>query len=370
MGKLKERAKLVMTGGHAATTAAGVVEEIISERRDWELFWIGSKKAIEGKDVLTLEYELLPKLGVKFLPINTGRLQRKFTWYTIPSLLKVPIGFFQALGYLLKIKPHLILSFGGYASTPVVISAKILRIPIIIHEQTAAAGRASIFTAKLADKIAVSRLESIRYFPKEKCVLTGNPVLSEITKVNFKSSVGSPPVVFITGGSRGSQSINDVVGIALPKLLSLYKIIHQTGSLDYKRFSEIKNQIPLSLSRNYEVFARVTPWQIAKIYDKADIIVSRAGANTVSEIMVIKRPGVLIPLPISYLDEQTKNAEIAEGWGIAKIISQKELTPELLQKVIAEAATNFSKIANNVKDKTSPDSKASEKLVGILSYYL
>ena len=180
------KVKVVMTGGHAATTAIAVVEEIKAKRLDWGLTWIGVKKAIEGKTVQTLESEALPKLGVKFITIITGRAQRRFTIHTIPSLLKIPAGFVQSFYHLVKIKPNVVVSFGGFASIPVVVDAKILGIPIIIHEQTSVIGRANGFSSQIADKIALARSESLKYFPKEKSVVIGNPVMKEITKIKPK----------------------------------------------------------------------------------------------------------------------------------------------------------------------------------------
>lgn len=117
----KEKArKIVLTGGHAATTAVATVEEILRRRENWGLYWLGAKNAIEGKDVPTLDVEIFPKLSVSFNPIYAGRIQRKFSIWTIPSLLKIPVGFIQSLFLLKKIKPDLILSFGGFVSFPVV----------------------------------------------------------------------------------------------------------------------------------------------------------------------------------------------------------------------------------------------------------
>lgn len=360
----------MLTGGHAATTAVAVVEEIKSQGKDWKLYWIGVKNAIEGKKVVTLESEVLPRLGVKFLPLTTGRLQRRFTVYTIPSYLKIPIGFFQSLYYLVKIKPRAVLSFGGFASFPVVFNAKLLGIPVIVHEQTSAAGRANIASSRFATKIALARGESRKYFKGVDCVITGNPVMKEIKSVKQKNNLKETPVIYITGGSRGSQSINNAVVVILKKLLTKYKVIHQTGGLDYLKFSEIKQKLPQALRNNYEVFVRVNPLEISKIYSRASIIVSRAGANTVSEIMFIKRPAILIPLPISYLDEQTENAKIAKKWGIANIIPQDKLTPEKLLSSVEALIQELPKIARQMKGKVSPDFNASKRLVNLLGNYM
>jgi len=363
------KVKVVMTGGHAATTAIAVVEEIKAKRLDWGLTWIGVKKAIEGKTVQTLESEALPKLGVKFITIITGRALRRFTIHTIPSLLKIPAGFVQSFYHLVKIKPNVVVSFGGFASIPVVVDAKILGIPIIIHEQTSVIGRANGFSSQIADKIALARSESLKYFPRMKSVVIGNPVMKEITKIKPKLKLGNPPTIFITGGSRGSQTINENVEKILRTLLSKYKVIHQTGGLDYLKFSNIKQQLPMALKNNYEVFVRVSPIEISEVFKRSDIVVARAGANTVSELMIIKRPVILIPLSISFMDEQTKNAEIAKTFGIAKIIRQAELTPEVLLKNIDESIRDYSKIVEKVKSKDSPDIGASARLLALIGEY-
>ena len=365
-----ESEKVVLTGGHAATTAVALVEEIKSQNLNWKLYWIGVRNAIEGKKVVTLESEVLPRLGVKFLPIKTGRFQRNFTLWTIPSILKIPIGFVQSFYHLFNIKPALVFSFGGFAAFPVVISAKILGIPVIIHEQTSECGRSNRLAAKFATKIALSRKTSIKYFPASKCIITGNPVMKEISSVRPKTKVGDPATIFITGGSRGSQSINKVVGEILRKLLGKYKVIHQTGGLDYRKFSEIKQMLPQALRDNYEVFVRINPLEVSEIYRKADVVVSRAGANTVSEIMMVKRPAILIPLPISYLNEQAANATVAKNFGIAKIILQKDLTPETLLENIENIVTNYRSMMEKVKLKESPDKEASKKLLGLIKSYV
>lgn len=361
--------RLVLTGGHAATTAVAVVEEIRSQKKDWKLYWVGVKNAIEGKKIVTLESEVLPRLGVKFLPLTTGRFQRRFTFWTIPSILKIPIGFVQSFYYLLKIKPKAVLSFGGFASFPVVFSAKLLNVPVIIHEQTSAAGRANLLSARYASLITLARTESVKYFKRYKYLVIGNPVMKNIKKVKHQSGA-EIPVILIMGGSRGSQSINLAVENILRKLLVKYKIIHQTGGVDYLKYSQIKQRLPEALRENYEVFVRVNPLEIDKIYSQASVIVGRAGANTVSEIMIVKRPSILVPLPISYLDEQTKNAKIAQKFGIAKIIPQNKLTSARLMSEIEDAISKREDIASKVRSKKSPDFDASKKLVGLIGSFM
>jgi UDP-N-acetylglucosamine--N-acetylmuramyl-(pentapeptide) pyrophosphoryl-undecaprenol N-acetylglucosamine transferase len=125
----------------------------------------------------------------------------------------------------------------------------------------------------------------------------------------------------------------------------------------------------MALKNNYEVFVRVSPIEISEVFKRSDIVVARAGANTVSELMIIKRPVILIPLSISFMDEQTKNAEIAKTFGIAKIIRQAELTPEVLLKNIDESIRDYSKIVEKVKSKDSPDIGASARLLALIGEY-
>jgi len=357
--------RVLLTGGHAATTAIATVEELI-KRGQTHIYWVGSRKAIEGASVPTLESEALPKLGVSVYPIIAGRLQRRFTIWTIPSLFKIPLGFLHAFLILRRIRPDVILSFGGYAAFPVVVVGHFMRTPILLHEQTAAIGRANKFSAPFADKIAIARLPSAVFFPKGKISLVGNPVMSQTAKVRPKEKLGDPPVIFVTAGSRGSESINNLIKEILTKLLQDFRILHQTGSLDFERFNKLKRNLPSNLRQKYVPFATIDPNKISTFYERADIIISRAGANTVAEIMVVKRPSILIPLPFAYYDEQKKNALFAQKFGVAKVLDQKGLTPEKLLGEIYRTKKDWYKTVAKVKSKTSDDIDAAGKLVDVV----
>ncbi len=359
----KRVSRILLTGGHAATPAIAVVEEIKNRRGNIDIFWAGSKYAMPGSDSTTVEYKILPLLGAKFYPISMGKLQTKFTRYTIPLLLNIPVSFIQALFVLLKVKPDLILSFGGFSSFPVIFWAYIFRIPIILHEQTAAAGRASIASARFAEKIAIARLESQSYFPKDKLVLTGNPVMSQVLSVTPKSKIGMPPTLLVMGGSRGSQFINEELGKIVESLQKDYKIIHIMGETNGR------SALPSETSR-YKVLSFVDPREMAKYYRQSDIIISRAGANSVSEIMYICRPAILIPLPRTYASEQVKNAEFAEKFGIAKVMREPEVNPESLIREINKMKETWQKRVDVVRKKTNPDVRSAGKLVDILESYL
>lgn len=361
----QDKINIILTGGHAATTAIAVIEELIRRgaKDRWSIYWVGARGAVEGKSMPTLESEILPKMGVTFAPIVAGRVQRRFSFYTIPSLLKIPFGFIHALFLILKIKPKLILSFGGFAAFPMVVIGRILGVPVILHEQTIAAGRVNRASALFAKKILLSRKESENFFPKGKTILTGNPIMSQIAEIAPKRTLSEPPVIFVAGGSRGSQTINAVIGEILPKVLLRANVIHQTGHLDFNKFSELKAKLPSEINKRYSVYDRVDPMQIDNLYREADMVVARAGANTVGEIIATKRPAILIPIPWTYMDEQTKNAEFAAGFGIARVLKEENLNAESLLKAIKETLKDWQKITTAVSGKDSPDKLASQKVV-------
>ncbi len=326
--------KVLLTGGHAATTAISVIEELIRRygKEGVDISWIGARFPIEGKEVGRLELKIFPDFGVK------------------SYLLRLPIGFIRAVYFILKIKPEVTLSFGGFAAFPVVFASWVFGIPVLIHEQTASLGLANKLSSVFAKEILLSRV-------------VGNPVMTQITEVEMKEKLGSPPVIFVMGGSRGSERINDALFSVLPKLLEKYHVIHITGEFDFKRFEGIKN-------KNYRCFPFVSPMEIDNLYRESDIVVSRSGANTVAELMIVKRPAILIPIPWSHLNEQEGNAKLAQDFGLARILKQDDLTSSRLLAEIEQIIKDWEKIISSVKSKHSSDVSASSKVVNVLAKYL
>jgi len=367
--KRKSGNKILLTGGHAATTAISVVEELMRRRSNLifgDIYWVGAKSAFEGKSVPTLESQAFPNLGVESHHIVAGKIRRGFSLLTVLSILKIPVGFIHALLILGKIKPDLVLSFGGFAALPVVVGAKLMSIPVVIHEQTMATGRANKASACFADKILLAHESSSLHYPKSKTEVVGNPVMTQIAELGPKKSMDTPPTIYVTGGSRGAQTINELIEPNIKSLLRDYLIIHQTGEVDYQKFVRIKNALTGGLSDRYEVYSTINPMQLDNVYRQADIIVSRAGANTVSELMIIKRPAILIPIPWSNFNEQLKNAMRAKDYGVASVLEESRATSEALFRLISKTRDNWSNIVSNIKDKKTPDIGASGKIVDIL----
>lgn len=344
---MSKKFEVMVAGGHAATTTLATIIEL-QKHDEIRISWVGSKYAIEGSHAFSLEYTLSRKLNnIKFYPIYAGRLQKKFTKHTVRSILKVPMGFVHAFGIIITEKPDVVLSFGGFAGFPIVFWAWIFQVPILIHEQTAAIGRANKISSYIARQIAISRKSTINYINPRKAVLTGNPILPNILKIKPRKSMSRRRVVYITGGSRGSRWINDAVGEILPELLKSYTVYHQVGSLDIKQFEERRKKLSKEFRAKYEVFESVSPFEVHKMYEKADIVISRAGANSIAEIILTQRPAIVVPIPWSSFDEQAMNAAMAQEIGICRVVHQGELDGKRLLIEIETVARNWKKMVKN-----------------------
>lgn len=332
--------KIFVTGGHF-TPALAVIEQLTKERK-WQIFFVGRKTTLEDDSAVSLEYQVLSKIGnVQFLPITTGRLQRQFfvnTFQSVRAAAKVVIGMVQGFYFVWRYQPEIILSFGGYIAFPIVLAGFFFRIPIITHEQTVTSGLANRLIAHLADKVLVSWPESLSKFPPGKVVLTGNPLRREILAAGRNRKVINPreklPLVYVTGGNQGSHVINSAVLEVLPKLLSRFRLIHQTGDSqifkDFDKAAEVASKLPPPNKKRYTVKKFLDVSLVAKTMASCDFVVSRPGANIITELLFFNRPAILIPIPKTGGQEQQKNAQFLAGQGLAKILNQKDLTGERL----------------------------------------
>ncbi len=335
--------KVVITGGHL-TPALAVIEEL-EKKKDWLIYFFGRRYASEAGKTISMEMSLLKEKELTFIPLTTGKIQRYWNRYTLIFYLKIPIGFFQALFYLLKIRPNIILSFGGYVSVPVVFCAWLLRIPAINHEQTASYGLASKFNSLFVKKVAVSWSSSKEHFPKEKVVLTGNPVREKTLQFNkevwqildFDKNL---PLIFVTGGNQGSHIINQIVGEIINQLVKDFNVFHQAGHLntkdDFEKLEKIRKELPSHLKRRYHCKKYLDDREMGTLLNKADLVVSRSGANIITELAALGKPSLLIPIPWTYADEQNKNAELLVKAGTAKILPQSQLTPKKLLFILRQ----------------------------------
>src|SRR3989344_2040048 len=323
--------KIVIVGGHLSPALA-VIDAL---PKDAEILVIGRKYTFEGDRVESLEYKTIKALNITYKDITSGRLQRRWTRHTIPSLFKIPYGFIHSIFILKNFKPDVVLSFGGYLSLPIDLSAFILGIPVVIHEQTLEAGLANKIVSHFASKICISWDSSRKFFPRHKTVITGNPIrkfripsnsafrkISEF-RVENKDNL---PIIYITGGSSGSHYINTLVEGCIKELLEKFIVIHQTGDAqeykDHERLNNLRGSISFELQERYFLMKFVLPQEVGPILEKADLVIGRSGMNTVTELIYFGKPSLLIPLPYSQNNEQLKNAKFLKDRGLAEILLQ------------------------------------------------
>ncbi len=318
--------KVLITGAHF-TPAAAVIGELKKYPEVKQIIYVGRKTTMEGDRSKSPESQILPGMGVRFIPIITGRLQRSFTIYTIPSLSKIPMGILMALYIILAQKPDVILSFGGYVAVPVVFAGWLFSIPIIIHEQGIVSGLANRISAFFADKIAVS-FPGANNFDQSKTIVTGNPLRKDILdkgRVNHAKEE-KLPVVLIMGGNQGSHVINLAVEEILNKLLQIANVTHVTGDNKFGDYERLSN---LGKSERFKERYLVKKWigeDYGEVLSKVDLVICRGGANTLTEVAYMGKPALVIPIPYLYKNEQTENAEYFKDLGLVRILPQSRLS--------------------------------------------
>jgi len=355
--------KIVLIGGHFSPAIS-----LIEQFKEEEVLYIGRKHALEGDRALSLEFNTLNALGVKFAQINTGRLQRKPTRHTIPSLTKMPVGFWQSYRILRSFRPNVVVGFGGYLSVPVVFAAYLLNIPVVLHEQTLEAGFANKVLARFAKSICISWESSFSFFPTRKTVLTGNPIRKEILdEKEYTPEKNKLPLIYITGGSLGSHRINLLIEKNIAKILNSARVTHQTGDAkkfnDYERLLSLKSELSNDLRSNYQLHKFLEPHMFGKVIRNSNLVIARSGINTVCEIIYLGRPALFIPLSFAQRNEQKKNALLAKDLGIAEVFDEGKSSEEFLEMVM-NMINNLDKYKNN--NPNLIDGTAAEKLAKII----
>lgn len=361
-------------GGHFAPILA-LLEEL---PKDVKVLIVGRKYSLEGDQALSLEYITAQKHGIAFQSITTGRLQRKVTKHTFSSFFKLPVGFFQAYIIVKQFAPDIVFSSGGYVSLPVVFAASFCGIPVVLHEQTLGAGLANKIAARFASKICISWKTSQQYFPKHKTVLTGNPVRKAFfTKDSsqqtiFASIPKTRKIIYVTGGSLGSHAINVLIEGCLPQLLKQYTVIHQTGDAkefgDFDRLAYIRASFDEALQKHYIVTKFVDPQEVSVLMSHADLVVARSGMSTITELLYLGKPALLIPLPFSQKNEQRKNAAFFKETGLGDWVEQKSLTPTLLFSKIQDMVEHIATYEQHADDaRKLIDKNAVKKIIDVLT---
>jgi len=316
------------------------IEYIVKNHLKDKVVFLGRLYSKQEHKQLSQEKTEVEKLGVKFIPFNSVKLSENNFLSKIKSVPLLLLKTITTTLIITKEKPDVFVSFGGYLALPIALACWIMRIPIITHEQTRSVGVANLIISKFANKIAVSYKDSMKYFPKSRTKLTGNLIRSSILEQNktlpsWLKKKPLKPILYITGGSQGSEIINRTVAQILKPLLKNWYVIHQcgkpTGSMNYKKeLRLIRSKLSQANQANYKIIEWISREELSWIYSNAKGVISRAGANTTEEIALHKLPSVLIPLPFSHNDEQLKNAQALSDNKQAILLEQKNLTPEVL----------------------------------------
>lgn len=330
--------RIFIIGGHF--TPAKAIYEKLKDDTSLDIYFVGIKHTMLFDRALSSEYKFTKENNIKFISINTGKLYRFFSLKGILSFILIPIGFIQSFIYLIKYKPKLLIGFGSYIDVPMILVGKLLNIKSIIHTQTSIPGLATRLTSPKTEKICISFEDSKKYFDRGKTLFTGNILRKEIftsktNDFNFKNNLS---IIYVTGGNQGSHFINQLIFDCLDTLLENYNIIHQTGSNtiynDYKKSIELKDKLSDFKKQRYISQEGIWNNQIGEVFSKASLIISRAGANSVSEILYLSKRAILIPIKNSAYNEQENNAQIARKLGRVIVLDQDETTKEeLIEKI-------------------------------------
>lgn len=286
---------------------------------------------------------ILLQNGIKFKKIYSGKIRRYFSFLNVIDAVKLVPGIIKSIFGIYLYFPDAVFSKGGHESFPPVLAAKILGIPIIIHESDAIPGKANIWAGKFAKRVAVSFAGSAKYFPMDKTAVVGNPVRKEFfikevlgAKEYFRLE-SEAPVIFIFGGSQGAKNINDNLLDILPELLADYQIIHQCGKNNYE---DCRGRADLiletsSFKSRYKIFPYLESDAMRMAYGAADLVVSRAGSGSIFEIAASGLPSIIIPLTGSAQEHQRENAYAYAKSGAAVVIEERNLKPHILKSEIS-----------------------------------
>lgn len=361
------------SGGHVfplVSVANALKEKSKQTGVPLELVVLGEGKFLEKA---VLENDLSLK------PILAGKLRRYFSPLTILDIFKIPIGFLQSLWHIFWFMPDVVFAKGGYASFAGALVSKLYFIPLFIHESDSVPGLANRVLGKLAKIVFVSFDSSQKYFKTGQTVLTGNPVRKELLlgdKLVATEKFGLNPqrkTILVAGGSQGAQKINRIILDSLVLLVKDYQIIHQCGESQFqlvkieleKIIKEGEGEYADLVKANYKLFPFFDVKDMALAYAAADIIVSRAGASNLSEISLIGKPAIIIPITNSSSGHQLQNALEFSKFG-ASVIEEENLTPHIIINQIQSLLEpdRYSSVSEKLKTFAVPD--AAEKIASAL----
>lgn len=323
--------RIILTGGGTAGHVTPNIALLPRLRElQYDIHYIGSYNGIEK--------ELIAKQQIPYHGISSGKLRRYFSLKNFTDPFRVLKGFNEANHLIKTLKPDVIFSKGGFVSVPVVIAGKRNHVPVIIHESDMTPGLANRISIPSAYKVCCNFPETLKALPEDKAVLTGSPIRQELLTGDpekaraFCGFTDNKPVILVIGGSLGATAVNQAVRAILPELLKEFQVIHLCG----------KGKLDASLSNleGYVQFEYIQD-ELRHLFALSDIVISRAGANAICELLALQKPNILIPLSASASrGDQILNARSFERQGFSEVLEEETLTNELLLKSIRELYEN------------------------------
>lgn len=346
---------IVLTGGGSAGHVTVNLALIPYFReKGWNIHYVGSENGIERELVADLP-------GVTYHSISTGKLRRYFDWQNVKDPFKVAKGVWQAYRILQRLRPVVVFSKGGFVAVPVVVGAWLNRISVVIHESDLTPGLANRLSIPFAKRVCTTFPETVEYIGSKKAVHVGAVVREELFHGdaargrNFCRFVAGKPVLLIMGGSLGSQKINEAVRNNLKELTKTFQIVHLCG----------KGNVEPSLeSRNYRQFEYIKD-ELPDILAMTDIVISRAGSNSIHEFLALQKPMLLIPLSrAASRGDQIANAYSFRDRGYAHVLEEEKLSDAALLESIRQVYESREKYIANMAKEAHTD--ALQKLIGII----
>lgn len=287
---------------------------------------------------------MMAELGWPFLGIMSGKLRRYGNWSAFFANLadagRVLVGFFQAFAILRRLRPRLVFSKGGAVAVPMVVAAKLVGVPILVHESDAVMGLANKIGARFARRVLTNFSPSVFPFADRRFQQVGMPIRRALRQAAaLKAPKKARLLVLILPGSQGSIAINAYVKKTLGRLLSSADVVHLTGEKEYEQCMALKNQLPAKDQNHYKPYSFIDR-ELPLYFQMADLLITRASATTTAEAALFKKPVFLIPLPTAAGNHQVINAKILEKAGAAVVREQHQLTPELFANIVEDLLTN------------------------------
>ena len=339
--------RIILTGGGTAghvTPNIALIPRLLE--LGYDIQYIGSYQRIEK--------ELIEPFGIPYHGISSGKLRRYFSVQNFTDPFRVLKGFGEAKRLIKELQPDVIFSKGGFVSVPVVLAGKHNKVPTIIHESDMTPGLANKIAIPSATKVCCNFPETLEHLPKDKAVLTGSPIRQELLSGNRIAAMdlchfsADKPVILVIGGSLGSVAVNNAVRLALPELLEHFQIVHLCG----------KGKVDDSLTsmKGYTQFEYIKD-ELRDIFALADIVISRAGANAICELLALRKPNLLIPLSANASrGDQILNARSFERQGFSMVLEEEELTKESLLEAVRKLYNDRSRFMDAMRDSNQQNS--------------